>query len=94
MSRRVEIPDGWTEFILSGNPTYEPGGHTLWGDPSLRMNSNGIPFTAGIFTQVPVQIGSRLSRQYLVGGAQQTQRDRQAVGHRSGRWDRPRAALQ
>jgi hypothetical protein len=53
-----QIPDGWTEFILSGNPTYRPGGHTLWGDPSLRIDSNGIPFTAGILTQVPVQRGA------------------------------------
>ncbi len=53
-----QIPNGWTEFILSGDPTYMQDVDTYWGPPSLRMWSNGGTFKAGIYTQVPVTPGA------------------------------------
>ena len=53
-----EVPDGWTEFILSGDPTYMRDSDTYWGAPSLRIWSSGGTFKAGIYTQVNVEPGA------------------------------------
>ena len=53
-----EVPDGWTEFIMSGDPTYMRDSDTYWGAPSLRIWSSGGTFKAGIFTQVNVAPGT------------------------------------
>lgn len=53
-----QIPNGWNEFILSGDPTYMQDVDTYWGPPSLRMWSNGGTFHAGIYTQVSVTPGA------------------------------------
>lgn len=53
-----QIPNGWNEFILSGDPTYMQDKDTYWGPPSLRMWSNGGTFHAGIYTQVSVTPGA------------------------------------
>ena len=52
------IPDGWTEFILSGAPEYSEHFDTYWGPPSLCMRSIGGTFQAGIYTQVAVTPGA------------------------------------
>jgi len=52
-----QIPNGWNEFILSGDPTYLADVDTFWGPPSLRIWSSGGTFKAGIYTQVPVTPG-------------------------------------
>lgn len=53
-----EVPDGWTEFILSGSPSYAPDPDTVWGAPSLRIRIFDEGFKAGIYTQVNVQPGA------------------------------------
>jgi hypothetical protein len=53
-----QIPNGWTEFILSGDPTYMQDSDTFWGPPSLRMWSSGGTFKAGIYSQVQVTPGA------------------------------------
>ena len=53
-----QVPDGWTEFILSGNPSFAQDGDTFWGPPSLRIRTFEEGFKAGIYTQVPVQPGA------------------------------------
>ncbi len=53
-----QIPNGWTEFILSGDPTFMQDVDTFWGPPSLRIWSSGGTFKAGIYTQVPVTPGA------------------------------------
>jgi hypothetical protein len=53
-----QIPNGWTEFILSGEVTYMADGDTFWGPPSLRMWNSGGTFKAGIYTQVQVNPGA------------------------------------
>lgn len=53
-----QIPNGWTEFILAGDPTYMQDVDTYWGPPSLRIWSSGGTFKAGVYTQVPVTPGA------------------------------------
>ena len=53
-----QIPNGWTEFILSGDPTYMQDVDTFWGPPSLRIWSSGGTFKAGIYTHVGVTPGA------------------------------------
>ena len=53
-----QVPNGWTEFILEGDPTYMQDVDTFWGPPSLRIWSSGGTFKAGIFTQVNVTPGA------------------------------------
>ncbi|GIV77468.1 hypothetical protein FKZ61_021420 [Litorilinea aerophila] len=53
-----QIPNGWTEFVLEGDPTFMQDVDTFWGPPSLRIWSNGGTFKAGIYTQVPVTPGA------------------------------------
>lgn len=53
-----QVPDGWTEFILSGNPSYAPDPDTVWGAPSLRIRVFDEAFKAGIYTQVKVEPGA------------------------------------
>lgn len=53
-----QIPNGWTEFILSGDPTFMQDEDTYWGPPSLRIWSNGGTFHVGIYTQVRVTPGT------------------------------------
>ncbi len=52
-----EIPNGWNEFVLGGDLTYMRDSDSAFGEPSLRMWSNGGTFKAGIYTQVPVTAG-------------------------------------
>ena len=53
-----EVPDGWTEFVLSGNPTYSEHYDTVWGPPSLMIRTFDEAFEAGIYAQVRVQPGA------------------------------------
>lgn len=53
-----QIPNGWNEFILSGDPTFMQDVDTYWGPPSLRIWSNGGTFHVGIYTQVNVTPGA------------------------------------
>ena len=53
-----QIPNGWTEFVLSGDPTFLQDVDTFWGPPSLRIWSSGGTFKAGIFTQVNTTPGA------------------------------------
>ncbi|MCB0232510.1 MAG: hypothetical protein KDH90_25875 [Anaerolineae bacterium] len=48
----LQVPSGWTPFVVSGNLTYMQDSDTYFGPPALRMWSNGGTFTAGIYTQV------------------------------------------
>jgi len=53
-----EIPNGWTEFILDGNPEFSAHVDTFFGPPSLMIRDTGNPFKVGIYTQVPVTPGA------------------------------------
>ena len=53
-----QLPTGWTEFVLSGDPTYMQDSDTYWGAPSLRIWSSGGTFKAGIYAQVNVSPGA------------------------------------
>jgi hypothetical protein len=53
-----ELPEGWTPFILSGDPTYMRDEHSFYGGGTLRMWSVGGTFKAGIYTVVPVTPGA------------------------------------
>jgi hypothetical protein len=53
-----QVPDGWTEFILLGSPSFDPDPDTVWGAPSLRIRIFDEAFKAGIYTQVPVTPGA------------------------------------
>lgn len=53
-----QIPNGWTEFIIYGDPTFMQDEDTYWGPPSLRIWSNGGTFKVGIYTQVEVTPGA------------------------------------
>ena len=46
------VPEGWTRFDEVGHPTFDPSGDSF-GPPSLRIWSDGVPFTSGIYQQVP-----------------------------------------
>lgn len=53
-----QIPDGWSEFVIYGDPTFYQDDHTFWGGPNLTIWSVGGTFKAGIFTQVQVTPGA------------------------------------
>lgn len=53
-----QIPDGWTEFVLSGDPAFVNDPHSFFGSGTLRIWSNGGTFKAGIYTQVNVTSGA------------------------------------
>lgn len=53
-----EIPNGWNEFILSGDPVFSRHDDTFWGPPSLMIRSIGGTFKVGIYTQVNVSPGA------------------------------------
>ncbi len=53
-----EIPNGWTEFVLEGDPNFSSHHDTFWGAPSLMIRSIGGTFKAGIHTQVAVTPGA------------------------------------
>lgn len=53
-----QIPNGWTEFVLSGDPSYVQDDHTFFGGPNLTIRGNSGPFKAGIYTQVEVTPGA------------------------------------
>lgn len=53
-----QLPNGWTEFIYYGDPTFMQDVDTYWGPPSLRIWSNGGSFEVGIYTQVNVTPGA------------------------------------
>jgi hypothetical protein len=55
--KRLEVPVGWTYFILGGSVDFRPSIDTYWGAPSLWILSDGVPFTAGIYQQVSVTPG-------------------------------------
>jgi len=52
-----QLPNGWTEFILEGNPSFSPSDDTYWGAPSLMVRSDGDTFHIGIYTQASVEQG-------------------------------------
>ncbi len=53
-----QIPDGWTEFVLYGDPAFMNDPHSFFGTGTLRIWSNGGTFKAGIYTQVNVTPGA------------------------------------
>lgn len=53
-----QIPDGWSEFVIYGDPTFMNDPHSFFGSGTLRIWSNGGTFKAGIFTQVNVIPGA------------------------------------
>lgn len=53
-----QLPDGWTEFVLSGEATYYMADHSYWGGPNLTIANSGGTFKAGIYTQVGVTPGA------------------------------------
>jgi hypothetical protein len=55
--KRLQIPDGWWYFVLSGDPDFRPADDTYWGAPSLVILSDGMFFSAGIYQQVKVAPG-------------------------------------
>ncbi|HSJ52464.1 MAG TPA: hypothetical protein VLC52_01855 [Anaerolineae bacterium] len=55
--KRLEVPVGWTAFVLGGNVDFRTSIDTYWGAPSLWLLSDGVPFTAGIYQQVSVTPG-------------------------------------
>ncbi len=46
------VPEGWTRFDEVGNPTFDQS-HDSYAAPSLRIWSDWVPFTSGIYQQVP-----------------------------------------
>ncbi len=53
-----QIPDGWTEFVIYGDPAFMNDPHSFFGSGTLRIWSNGGTFKAGIYTQVNVTPGA------------------------------------
>lgn len=51
-----QVSDGWTEFVLSGNPDFYRDEHSFFGGGTQTIRS-GEPFRAGIWTQVQVTPG-------------------------------------
>ena len=56
-NKRYQIPTGWWYYVLAGDLEFRPADDTYWGAPALSMLSDGVPFTAGIYQQVPVTPG-------------------------------------
>ena len=57
-----QVPDGWTEFILSGNPSFAQDGDTFWGPPSLRIRHSERCVQGG-----HLYAGARAARRWLSG---------------------------
>ncbi|MFC2037996.1 hypothetical protein ACFLYD_08590, partial [Chloroflexota bacterium] len=55
--KRLQVPAGWGYYILAGNMDFRPSNDTYWGEPSLWLLSDGVPFRGGIYQQVPVTAG-------------------------------------
>ena len=53
-----EIPNGWTEVVLSGDPEFSQHTDTFYGPPSLMVRSIGGTFKVAIYTQVNVTPGA------------------------------------
>lgn len=53
-----QVPNGWAEFMLSGDAEFSQDSDTYWGEPSLRMHNSGGTFKGGIYTQVQVTPGA------------------------------------
>lgn len=53
-----QIPDGWSEFIIYGEPSFMNDPHSYFGSGTLRIWSNGGTFKAGVYTQVGVNPGA------------------------------------
>ena len=53
-----QVPDGWSEFVLYGEPSFMNDPHSYFGTGTLRIWSSGGTFKAGIFTQVNVTPGA------------------------------------
>lgn len=47
------VPTGWWYFQTWGNPAFDQSPDTAFGAPSLRIWSDGAPFTAGIYQEIP-----------------------------------------
>ncbi len=52
-----EVADGWSEFVLAGNPDFYRDEHSFFGGGTQTIRS-GAPFKAGIWTQVQVTPGA------------------------------------
>ncbi len=55
--RPMQLPVGWSAFVLYGSPEFIQDQHTFFGGNNLTIASTS-PFTAGIYTQVPVTPGA------------------------------------
>lgn len=53
-----QVPDGWSEFVLYGDPAFMNESHSFFGGGTLRIWSSGGTFKAGIYTQVAVTPGA------------------------------------
>lgn len=57
-ARPRQLPVGWTEFLIYGNPDFYQDDHTFWGGPNLTIASFGGTWKGGIYTQVEVTPGA------------------------------------
>lgn len=55
--RPMQLPVGWSAFVLYGNPEFIQDQHTFFGGYNLTIASTS-PFKAGIYTQVKVTPGA------------------------------------
>jgi hypothetical protein len=46
------VPEGWTRFDEAGNPAFDQSHDTPFDGTSLRIWSDWVPFTSGIYQQV------------------------------------------
>lgn len=53
-----QIADGWTEFVIYGDPEFVNDPHSFFGSGTQRIRSSGGTFKAGIYTQVGVTPGA------------------------------------
>ena len=47
------VPEGWTRFDEVGHPSFDQSHDTPFDSTSLRIWSDGVAFTSGIYQQVP-----------------------------------------
>jgi hypothetical protein len=55
--RPMQLPLGWSAFVIYGNPEFIQDQHTFFGGYNLTIASTS-PFKAGIYTQVKVTPGA------------------------------------
>jgi hypothetical protein len=55
--KQIQVPNGWEPYILAGSMDFRTSNDTYWGQPSLWMLSDGVPFRGGIYQQVGVTPG-------------------------------------